>query len=178
MKWPGNHYRPLSIGSTVFIQQQLQHQATVILGNSLASAVWPSANRAIFIPFEVEHPYLVTQMYTFNGTAAAGNIDLGVYSEDGTRIVSTGSTAQSGTTTYQIVDVTDTMIGRGCFYMALALSSASGTNSRFTSATTITGLASGMMIQDTAFALPATATFAATTSTYFPVFGLTGYSVV
>ena len=49
------------------------------------------------------------------------NIDVGIYSADGTRIVSAGSTAQSGTEIAQNFAIADTLIGPGDFYLAMVM---------------------------------------------------------
>jgi hypothetical protein len=73
----------------------------------------------VFIPFTVPEPCTVYKMGWGNGAAVAGNLDAGIYKPDGTRLVSTGSTAQSGTTTLQVVDVADTFLDRGTYYLCL-----------------------------------------------------------
>jgi len=85
-----------------------------------ASGTWPAANRAIFIPFRLTQTVTVTLMWVFNGATVNGNFDIGIYDKDGTRLVSNGVTAQVGVNQIQTVDITDTVIGPGLFYMALA----------------------------------------------------------
>lgn len=123
------------------------------------SATFASANRAHFQPFRVTVPCIIKQLFVANGATASGNIDLGVYAPDGTRLVSTGSTAQSGTNDLQVFDVTDTLIGRGYYYIAVAMDNTTGTliRNNFSSQT---ARYQGFAKQDTAFPLPASATFA------------------
>lgn len=138
------------------------------------TAAWPAANRALFIPFTLSQPIAVAAMFTYNGGTASGNLDLGIYSEDGTRILSTGSTAMSGTSTLQVISVTSTVIGPGRMYLAMAVDN---TTAIFRAANTgyITAIAfkvAGMAQMASAFALPATATLATLSTSYAPIFGL------
>lgn len=134
------------------------------------SAVWPTANRAIYVPFTLDVGVLVTQMFTHNGAAAADNIDIGIFNSAGTKLVSSGSTAQSGTNTLQIFDVTDTPIGPGYFFMGLAMDGTTGTIFRAAPGSHV--LASyGIKTETSAFALPATATFSNAAVAYLPYFG-------
>src|SRR5574343_386960 len=80
-------YGPNSLGA-VFLAVQ---------ASALASATWSSANRALYSPFRLGCTINVTDMFVANGSTASGNLDLGIYDERGTRLVSSGSTAQSGT---------------------------------------------------------------------------------
>jgi hypothetical protein len=57
-------------------------------------------------------------MLVLNGATASGNMDVGIYDYAGTRLVSSGSTAQSGTSAFQDFDITDTLLGPGIFYLA------------------------------------------------------------
>ncbi len=137
-----------------------------------ASAVWPTANSALFVPFCVRQPRLVQRLWWYNGATASGNVDCGIYSADGTLLVSAGSTAQGTINVLQSVDITDTLIGPGQFYMALVMDNITGTMFRATSnsgARIIRLLGTAMMA--TAFPLPAVATLASDTLAFMPVFG-------
>jgi hypothetical protein len=142
------------------------------------SQTWVTANKALFIPFVLNDPVTVTKLWTANGATASGNLDVGIYAPDGTLIVSTGATAQSGTSTIQAVNITDTLVGRGAFYLALSHSSTAGTYQMismagvFGASAPISG-AMGILEMAAAHALPAAATFAAPTGvTRLPLFGL------
>lgn len=92
------------------------------------SAAWPTANKAFFYPFLVEESgFTIAQLGWVNGTAVSGNVDAGVYDLNGNRKISTGSTAQSGTTAIQLVDVADTGIDPGIYFIALVLDNTTGT---------------------------------------------------
>lgn len=142
------------------------------------SNTWPVANQAIYVPFFTPAPYTVVKLLTFNGAVASGNIDVGLYAADGTRLVSSGSTAQAGTTVIQEFDVTDTVLAPGWYYLAVAKDDTTGTLRASTAVTARQARALGCFGQTSAFPLPATATFAAYASAYLPVFGCTSRTVV
>lgn len=128
-----------------------------------ATTPWPTANKAIFYPFHVNRPFLVKKLFCYNGTTAAGNLDVGIYDRFGNRMVSSGSTAQAGTSVLQVFDVTDTWLQPGDYYFALAMDGTTGTIFRNAMTSTSLSKTAGMLEMASAFPLPATATFATTT---------------
>lgn len=124
-------------------------------GSASASLTWSSTNRALYYPFRLASPLLVLTLWVCNGDVISGHWDVGIYTFDGRRLVSTGSTVPSGTQTVQVVDVADTLIGPGLFYLALACDN---TTQRFFGQ--ISGNAQyqqgmGVIQQSSAFPLPA-----------------------
>lgn len=142
---------------------------------SITSATYPTANLAICTPFTVEAPMLVQKLFAYNG-AVSGNIDMGIYSHDGTKIVTIGSTAQAGTNVIQAFDVTDTYIGRGLFYLVLALDNTTGGFWR-RAWNAPTAAFAGMATVASSFPLPATLTLATPSTGYCPTIGLQARSV-
>ncbi len=137
-----------------------------------ASATYPSANRALFIPFQTETPIVIPSMICVNGTAVSGNIDMGIYSVDGRRLTSKGSTAQTGTSTLQRLTFTAPLsLGAGFYFMAFACDNTTATLLR-RGLTAQAARALGMFQMATAFVLPATATFAAVASSFFPAMAI------
>lgn len=98
--------------------------------SSVTSTAWVAANRAIFTPVTLPCPFTVRSVWSYNGSSVAGNIDIGVYSLDGALILSSGSTAQSGTSAPQIISVTEKTLVPGSYYLAMACSSVSATVQR------------------------------------------------
>ena len=139
-------------------------------GNTPAAAVWPAANDALFIPFALAQSVLLKRLFVINGATASGNVDAGLYADDGTRIVSSGSTAQSGTSAPQFFDITDIIISPGRYYLAVAMDTTGGTLFR-SNPSVIREQQIGMAKQASAFPLPATATFATVTALYLPCVG-------
>jgi len=167
--------RPTSVCINPFSVESLENTWRIST-NGGASAAWFSANAAVFFPFYVSEPWTARKMFVVNGATASGNLDLGIYDAAGNRLVSSGSTAQSGTSDLQLVDITDTVLQpRTLYYAALAMDGTTGTTLRF--GATVNGKAMGLHQMASAFALPATATFA-TTTTMVPFFGITTLATI
>lgn len=138
---------------------------------SAGNAAWPASNDAIFIPFTIEKPIVAKQMFCMNGNVASNNFDLGIYTLGGARIVSTGSTAQSGTSAIQITNITDTYLSPGTYYMACAMNGTTGTFRRF-NPSVILLQQMGVMKATSAFALPSSVTLTTVTAAYVPNIGI------
>lgn len=143
---------------------------TTAQGGGIASATWTSANRAIYVPIFLPEAVLAVKVFWFNGTSVSGNVDCGIYNESFTRLVSSGSTAQSGTSALQEANITDTLIPAGRVYLALALDNTSGHIMRASQSTVWQKLI-GTALEASAFPLPATATPATMTVAAYPFFG-------
>ena len=135
-----------------------------------------TANLAVFIPFGVSEAVTITKIFWGNGSTVAGNIDAGIYNPAGTRLVSSGTTLQAGTQSAQVVDVTDTALPRGIYYLALA-SDTSGATQKVYAVVPAAGIPQslGLLQMAAAFVLPSSATFAAYTSAFIPLVGAQGY---
>ena len=138
-----------------------------------ASATYPATNRAHYIPFSVTISRTVYQLYVLNGSAVSGNIDVGVYSEAGAKLISSGATAQAGTGVIQLFDVADTALAAGSYYMAVWMNNTTGTLAR-TTATLISNGIMGIRQETVVTNLPTTWTPTAATATapFVPVMGL------
>jgi len=143
-----------------------------------ASLAYPAANDALFVPFYLPKPIVIVTLFAHNGATVSGNIDMGIYDVAGVRLVSIGSTAQAGANGVQFFNITDTHVGPGHFYLAVAMNNTTGTLFRGTAGSTIRIQPMGMAKQATAFALPATATFATVTADYVPLMGLSTRAVI
>lgn len=150
--------------------------ATSGLVFAIASGAFPTANKVLYVPIRIPRPIIIQQLYTSNGATASGNIDVGVYSVDGTKIVSSGSVAQSGTNQKQLFNVTDTLIGRGVFYMGLTLSNTTGTFFRNAGALALLRTIGLLTETPGGFGLPANATFGAYVDAYYPICGILAQS--
>ena len=181
MRFPNYDLEPLVVITPISLESigGCHQYGGTALGNFAGAAWAPLANVALYFPFTVTKPVTATQMFCVNGAAVNGNVDVGIYSADGTRLVSIGPTAQTGTSAIQAFNITDTTFGPGLFYMAM-VSSGDGTE-RFHRGTVgvIPHLvAAGCAQQGSAGTLPATATFATIAFNYVPLFGLTTRSVI
>lgn len=148
-----------------------------------SSAQWVAANVAIFVPFYVTEPVILTKAWWANGGTVAGNVDVGCYDESGALKVSTGSTAVAGTSVQQSVDITDALLGRGRYYMAM-VSDTGGATQLFMRATPAAGILQALgCLEQAGVTLPlatnaSPATFAIMTRAFLPVFGFQATRVV
>lgn len=146
---------------------------------AVVSAVWPTAKKVMYCPIRVPAPMTVAQLYVGVGAAVSGNIAVGLYSLDGTRLINSGSVAQSGSVTaLQVFDVTDTLIGAGVFYLAVTLDNTTGALQRVSVTAPMDALAGVRQETTGSFGLPATASFADAVDGYIPEVGLTGASTI
>lgn len=140
-----------------------------------ASTAWPTANRAIFVPFFITQVDTIRKGFTYNGGVANGNIDVGIYRDryDGSldRVVSSGGAAMSGTTAIQEFAFSPVTLRPGRYYMAMACSSATA---EFMPWTLVAALQKTLGIAQMAsvYPLPATVTLAVSAFTVLPIFGL------
>lgn len=140
--------------------------------SAAAGAVY-TANDAVFVPFELDSAQQLAQIALLV-TVQSGNIDVGIYTRAGTRLVSAGSTAM-GAAGIQVFNTTDIVLGRGRYLVGFAISNATGT---IAEVTPLGGASAGAVAligafkQATAFPLPATATLATPTRTTVPLIGL------
>ncbi len=145
--------------------------AAITGGGTPSSGAWPAANDAIFVPFYIQQFTNVTRLYVVNGTAASGNMDVGIYNGDGTLIISSGSTAQSGTNQPQFFNIADTMLAPGDYYIACSIDGTGGTVFR-SNLSVIRMQEGGCAKATSAMPLPAIATLVASTSGLYPLMGI------
>ena len=132
---------------------------------------WGTANRAIYIPVRFPTSGVVKELgYVAEGSAATGNIDIGLYDASGTRLCSTGSQTKALSDTVAVFDVTDTTVQRGLYY--LALNNSTTTDTFYADIPAAPNLAARGVLTEAvgAVTLPATATWALNqTLALFPV---------
>lgn len=132
-----------------------------------ASVAWPAANRAIFVPVRVPIGVTVYKLACGSGTGTTGNFDLGIYDAGGNLIVSTGTTAKTSASEDRVIDITDTFLGPGLYYLAMAVDD---TGAYMSAAPSNLGLCKLMGVKQmaSAFVLPSTVTFATLANSYVP----------
>jgi hypothetical protein len=74
----------------------------------------PAADMAVYMPVLVKRLVVVRRLFAAV-SGVAGNVDIGIYSASGVRVVSTGLTAAASS---MAVDITDTTIAPGFYYLA------------------------------------------------------------
>ncbi len=152
------------------------------LGGTTASgsSTWSPAFSATFVPFIISTNYTVQKVWWYNGSAVAGNVDVGVYTADATptRLFSIGSTAATPINTVQSVAITPYTLTPGSYYLAMNASSATMAVWRMGLATVLRAM-TGIGEQAVgAVTLPATATLVTTATAFAPLFGITNGTVL
>jgi hypothetical protein len=128
--------------------------ATVL--TSVASAAWATINRLVGYPVRCFSPTVITKLWHYNGGTVSGNLDVGIYDARGTKIVSSGSTAQASINVLQVFDITDTQLGIGDYYFCAVMDGTTGTSMKSTFTQTSQGYLLGLVYADSVFPLPAT----------------------
>lgn len=139
--------------------------------NGMVGTNWTNANEAKYVPFSIEQPVVVRKMVLQFTSVAASNYDIGIYTVDGTRVVSLGSTAVPGSTGVVEADIADTMLTPGSYCYALVISSTSPAVTGVNYSTNDNKLFANLT-QTSALPLPSTATFAVNDATFAPVISL------
>lgn len=137
---------------------------------SPASTAWGTANLAVYMPFFCPTLFKFSNFTWRNGATISGNLDVGVYSADGRKIISTGSIAQAaGANAIQTASVATTSLGVGLFYFAMTFSSATATVFSLSGLNAGVVTTMGIFNQGTALPLPATFTLADPTILLIPI---------
>ena len=150
-------------------------------GGTPGSQTW-TANLAIFVPVRLSQPRTYVKAWWVNGAAAAGNVDVGIYTLSGTtlsRVVASTAEAQGTISTLQVAATfTTTTIGPGLYYLALSGTSSTGTFWRASLQGTQLTRAAGVFTASTSSPLPSSATAAATAVSIIPVFGFSEQAAI
>ena len=142
-------------------------EAAILTGSINTGGTWPAANRALYMPFIVEVPVTAYQL-AVEVTVQSGNCDAGIYNEQGTRLVSAGSTAVAAAG-LQTFNITDTALTPGVYFMAMNVDNTTAAFVRSVSLNAPWLQMLGMQQQAVgAVALPDPATFANPASAYVP----------
>jgi hypothetical protein len=136
---------------------------------SPASAAWSAANRALFVPFRVTEVVVAYQMLFGCGTTGGGNADLGIYNSEYDRLVR-ASAARSASSEV-IVNITDTLLLPGMYFMAMAVDGTTNIVSYAGTNAEICHLL-GVRMQESAYTLPDPMVPVRTTATQVPYMGI------
>lgn len=160
----------------------------VMAGNALAaggvgaSATYPTASTALFFPVRLTQPRTYVKAFWVNGTAVAGNVDVGIYTISGTtatRVVASTAEAQATVSAVQIpATFASTTIGPGLYYLAMSCTSITSQFWRMGPNFNISRQL-GFFQAASQSPLPASCTVVAVTAnSYVPSFGFSEQSVV
>lgn len=104
-----------------------------ISGTAPTSTTWESANRTVYMPLVLTSPCVIRRVWWANGATTTGGatIQVGIYRDTGNFqpgvLIISGSAVQGTASEVQFVDVTDTPIAPGLFWIAITASSTTNT---------------------------------------------------
>lgn len=166
---------------TADLQCLVQHIALSTNG-TMSSAIWTTANTALYVPITLEIPITVIRMGIHVGTQS-GNCDVGIYDEKGNRIVSKGSTAV-GAAGLQTFDMTASVSGTasptlspGTYFMAMNVDNVTAAFFRTSNSAALCRISGVQQQAVGAVTLPATATFANPGGGYVPGMCIAGVAL-
>lgn len=139
--------------------------STLITGS--AAGIWQSANRALYMPVQIDIPVTVVKM-AFQVAVQSGNCDVGIYDEHGNRLVSAGSTVV-GVAGIQIIDIADTVLMPGIYFLAMCVDNTTASFARLPINSQILQTCGVQQQAVGAVTLPNPATFANPASSYIPL---------
>lgn len=175
--WPTQRSLPLTVHTLGMYGVGGATGRPVSTGMQLVSTAWGTANLAIYVPIWLPFRYPVWNLFVYNFATVAGNLDVGIYNEDGVKYVSSGSTAQAGASGLQFFSITGGIVlDPGQYFLAMSTNSTTATYACAVNGTAPHLRYLGLLQQTTAFALPATATFALMATLRVPLIGLTRVS--
>lgn len=105
-----------------------------------AAAAWFTTDKPMAMSFFLDRTRTVYQLGWANGTTTTDNIDIGIYDTAWNRKVSTGSIGRSGTSAWQFSDVTDTVLPRGKYWLAVVMHGTTASHMQFCGPTVLSAL--------------------------------------
>lgn len=134
----------------------------------------PTKEQVVYIPFAIPWPYPVHRLLWGNGSTAVGEIEVGIYSADGVRLVTSAKTAMSGILQLQYASITPIILAPGRYYFAYDFVSGTVTSRGYgLSVVALGGRQAGVAVQAGQTSLPATATFAESALVNLQLIGMT-----
>jgi len=103
----------------------------VASGFTTVSGSWPSANDPVAVPFTINEAIVVTHLGWRNGSGAGSNHDIGIYDLAWNRLVSAGSSGAGTSSLWNFIDVTDTAIPAGRYYLVKVIDTTTANRMRY-----------------------------------------------
>lgn len=172
--FPRGETLPLFVSSIVQFSPVSAAQGYLASANT-AAFNWPAEKEIIYIPMSIPWSYPVNRVFWANGSTVTSNNDFGIYTKDGARLYSTGSTTAVGVSQCQFVTPgTPFVLAPGDYYFGLSMEGTVTNRAHgFSTVAAAEGRMVGLLQQLSTFPLPSTATFAAWASTGVPLCGIT-----
>ena len=130
------------------------------------------ANDIVYVPIWVPEQAVFVSAYIYNGSATAGNAEVGIYDTAGTKLGGTASTARSGNSAIQRIALSASVtLTPGRYYIATVTSTSAANITWAWAAVLNNGKWAGLLTQSNA-GLPSPATFSTWSSKIVPLFGI------
>ena len=174
MDFPAPRWPPLNVITPFHIDSSgLTMRGENLQMNGIGTGT-RAANSALFWPFMIFETSVAKKMSFISGNAGTGNADLGIYDGGKNLLVSSGSTALVGANTLQEIDIANTTLHPGQYFMALVFSSGSSTFLQFLNNDEFAFAAYPYYEAANHFPLPNPATFtlSSTTAAQVPAMGV------
>lgn len=165
--WPGVALEVPHVNLSTTGPNSLAGQACASVALVGGVGVWPAANRAIYVPVQVDVPVTVVKM-AFQVSVQSGNYDVGIYDEHANRLVSMGSTAMPAAG-IAIADIADTVLMPGIYFLAMCVDNITASVARVAMTGTVQQVCGVQQQAVGAVTLPDPATFANPASSYLPI---------
>lgn len=145
-----------------------------------ASVAWPANNRIYYVPLLMPDDFLATQFGIDVGATNSANIEIGIYTPDGVKLIGSAATALGTANSPQAIDITDTQLYAGnLYYVGVTLTSTGGALFCVTSGLGVAGAQmTSTMAENGSGGLPNPATFAAIADNLIPYFSLSSKTVL
>jgi hypothetical protein len=121
----GNPSSLISTRISVLDHDQLGAAVQAYSASAYPGSATVTSNRARFVPIVIHRSCTAYRMIWLGAGGASGNCEVGIYTESGTRLVTSGAVAC--TPNINVVDIPDTELSAGRYYLAHALSSSTQT---------------------------------------------------
>jgi hypothetical protein len=165
-------YAPLFITSLDSLRTPAGVASGIIATLNEGSVSYPVANLALYIPLNLPWPYPINRWFWANATSG-DHVDVGVYTQSGTKLASTGSIAQNGVnTSIQYVTTPTILLPAGSYYMGFSFDNTTHVRSANTGSPFLYRML-GLLQQTAAHPLPSSMSPAILTNGFWPLFGFT-----
>lgn len=146
----------------------------------ITGSTWPASDLALYVPFVLQRFFLALKMSCTNGTTRDSQAYLGIYDWEGNKIVD-ANTAQTGAASNSVltIDITDTELAPGAYWMAMMLSGGTPGGSLTTTGPSLLSLiSSGIREEATGGTLPDPMTPVDVGQQYVPYIDIHGVTTV
>jgi hypothetical protein len=175
--WPETPVLPLTVWTGDARHGLAAAIRAMVTSAAFGSTAWGTANLAIFTPIMLPYKYPMKNMFVYNFATVAGNVDIGIYSSEGTLVASAGgNVAMAGASTMQFFAV-DKVLDPDLYYIGFVSSSTTATFGAAAAGTATRERYLGLLQQSLASTvLPASLTEATVGQARIPQVGFTRIS--